>query len=566
MADLPDALVKHRARLSEIVRVLAHNGLAAWAARGAGLAGIGPVEQLIDRRMAPEDLELTDGARLRMALTELGTTWIKLGQMLSLRPDVVGEDIATELEKLQADVPADPPGVAQRRVESELGGPVSTRYASFESEPFASGSVAQVHRAVLDDGTDVAVKVLHDGADIRVKQDLELMAAIADYLEHEDAEIAQLRPTILIDEFATMMEAAIDLSQELANLQRFRRNFADEPDIIIPTPYPAVSSHGVLTMSMISGRPFTDRASVEAAGWDVEELVHRAADVYLEMIFRDGIYHADPHPGNFLLPDSTHMAILDFGDIGRLTGQRRRQLETMVIAIGTRDVDSLIDIVLELTTPPPGIDATQLRAAIETWLNRYLLVGVDELDMNAIMSSGMQLLHRYKLVLPADLALLFRVLLRLQGLGRGVGTEVRVSELLEPYVRKMLLERFDPRRILRGVGRSARGWDHLLGDLPDEVEAILQQIRTGTLGVDFRIHDADQAVDRLVDGVVTAASIMAGAQLISRKSGPTVGGISVPGLIAAGVGVVTWQRLIARRGQPRSWVTRARRVADMARS
>ena len=150
--------------------------------------------------------------------------------------------------------------------------------------------------------------------------------------------------------------------------------------------------------------------------------------------------------------------------------------------------------------------------------------------MNAIMSSGMQLLHDYKLVLPADLALLFRVLLRLQGLGRGVGTEVRVTELLEPYVRKMLLERFDPRRIVRGVGRSARSWDHLLGDLPDEIEAILQQVRTGNLDVDFRIHDADQAVDRLVDGVVTAASIMAGAQLISRRSGPTVGGVSVPGL------------------------------------
>ena len=566
MADLAESLVKHRARLNEIAKVLAHHGLAAWAARGAGIAGVGPVEQLIDRRMAPEDLEASDGARLRNALTELGTTWIKFGQMLSLRPDVVGEDIAAELEKLQADVPVDPPGVAQRRVESDLGGPVSKLYASFESEPFASGSVAQVHRAVLEDGTAVAVKVLHDGAGVRVQEDLELMAAIADYLEHEDPEIAQLRPTILIDEFATMMGAAIDLGQELAEPPAVPSNFADETDVVIPTPYPDRSSHNVLTMSMISGRPFTDRASVEASGWDVEELVHRAADVYLEMIFRDGIYHADPHPGNFLLPDGTHMAILDFGDIGRLTGQRRRQLETMVIAIGTRDVDSLIDIVLELTTPPPGVDTAQLRAGIETWLNRYLLVGVGELDMNAIVSSGMQLLHDYKLALPADLALLFRVLLRLQGLGRGVGTEVRVNGAARAHVHKTLLERFDPGRILRGVGRSARSWDHLLGDLPDEIEAILQQIRTGTLGVDFRVHDADQAVDRLVDGVVTAASIMAGAQLISRKSGPTVGGISIPGLVASGVGVVTWQRLVARRSPQRSWVTRVRRIVDMTRT
>ena len=194
---------------------------------------------------------------------------------------------------------------------------------------------------------------------------------------------------------------------------------------------------------MISGRPFTDRASVEASGWDVDELVHRAADIYLEMIFRDGIYHADPHPGNFLLPDSTHMAILDFGDIGRLTGQRRRQLETMVIAIGTHDVDALIDIVLELTTPPPGVDTAQLRASIETWLNRYLLVGVGELDMNGIMSSGMKLLHDYKLVLPPTWLCSSECCSasRTRPWGRDRGPCHRA---LEPYVRKMMLERSTP--------------------------------------------------------------------------------------------------------------------------
>ena len=184
----------------------------------------------------------------------------------------------------------------------------------------------------------MAVKVLHDGVERRVLEDLDLMQAVATYLEQEDAELAQLRPTLLIAEFSEMMHDAIDLSQELTNLQRFTANFAAEPDIVIPTPHPELSRRRVLTMSMITGSPFTDRASVEAAGWDVEALVHRAADVYLEMIFRDSLYHADPHPGNFLLPDSTHMAILDFGDVGRLTmpaqtptggdGDRRRAPRT----------------------------------------------------------------------------------------------------------------------------------------------------------------------------------------------------------------------------------------------
>jgi ubiquinone biosynthesis protein len=478
---------------------------------------------------------------------------------------VVGADVAAELEQLQAAVPADPPGVAQRTVEAELGKGIADLYASFEPEPFASGSVAQVHRATLADGTLVAVKVVHDGAAERVHEDLELMAGLAGYFEARDPELAQLRPTVLVDEFAAMMHGAIDLGEELDSLQRVSRNFATEPDVVIPTPYPERSTAKVLTMSMITGSPFTDRASVEATGWDVDALVQRSADIYMEMIFRDGLYHADPHPGNFLIPDATHLAILDFGDVGRLSSTRRSQLENLVIAVGTRDVEALIDVFVEMTTPPPGIDMRQLRADVEVWLNRYLLVGVGELDMSAIVSSGMALLHRHHLVLPADLALLFRVLLRLQGLGRGVGMEVRVTELLQPYVTKMMAERFNPRRLGRHLARSVRGWEHLLGGLPDDIETLLEQLRTGTLGVDFRVHDPDHAVDHLVDGLITSASVLAGAQLVARRAGPLVAGVSLPGLIATAVGLATWQRLIARRETTRSWVERARTIAQTTR-
>ena len=175
MAEVTATLIHHRKRLNEIARVLVHHGLAAWAARGAGIAGVEPVEHLINRVISPDELEMSEGQRLRGALTELGTTFIKFGQMLSLRPDVVGEDIATELAKLQASVPPDPPGVAQATVEADLGRPVAELYGSFEPEAFASGSVAQVHRATLRDGTPVAVKVLHDGADTKVRDDVELM-------------------------------------------------------------------------------------------------------------------------------------------------------------------------------------------------------------------------------------------------------------------------------------------------------------------------------------------------------------------------------------------------------
>ena len=506
---------------------------------------------------------MTEGERLRGALTELGTTFIKFGQMLSLRPDVVGEDVANELSKLQASVPPDPPGAAQATVEAQLGKPLAELYSSFEPEPFASGSVAQVHRAMLQDGTPVAVKVLHAGADLTVRDDVELMGAIAAYLEDEDPELAQLRPTILMGEFASMVGAAIDLGQELANLQRFQSNFAGEPDVVIPTPYPELSGHKVLTMALMSGGTVTDRASVEAAGWDVERLVHRSAEVYLEMVFRDGLYHADPHPRNFILADAQHLVILDFGDVGRITSERRRQLEDLVIAIGTRNIDALVDIIVELTTPPSTLDLTALRADIELWVDRYLLGGVGQLDMSGIFSTGMRLLHDHALVLPADMALLFRVLLNLQGLGRGLGAEMRVVELLQPYVAKIMAERFSPRRIARHAGRSARSWDYFLAGLPEELHAILEETKAGKVGLDFRIHDTDHAIDHLVDGLITAAAVIAGAELVARRAAPVVGSFSVPGLVVSAAALLSWQRLVARRQTRPSWVTRARRAIEI---
>ena len=565
MPGLPAALMRHRARLDEIAGVFAKYGFAAWVQRGSGLVSTRVMQGLVDRHVDPQIVSMSDGERLRRALTELGTTWVKFGQMLSLRPDVVGDDVAEELAKLQATVAPDPPGVAQALVERELGAAVSDFFGSFDPEPMASGSVAQVHRATLPDGTAVAVKVLHDGVEHRVLADLELMEAIAAYLENEDPGIAQLRPTVIVSEFSQMLHDAIDLSQELQNLQRFTVNFADEPDIVIPRPYPELSRRRVLTMSLISGAPFADRASVEATGWDVDALVRRAAEIYLEMIFRDSLYHADPQPGNLLLPDGTHIAILDFGDVGRISSMRKRQLEDLVIAAGTNDVDGFIDVVVEITTPPPTVDMNKLRSQIDVWLNHYLLIGVGHLDMAAIINTGMELLHDNGLVLPADLSLLFRVMLQLQGLGRELDTEVRVTELLQPYMKKLLAERFDPRRLARHAGRTIRGWDRLAASLPGDIEEIVQQIRAGRLAIDFRVHDADGAVDHLVDGLVAAASVLASAQLFSRRTGPTVGPISMPGLVAAGVGVLTWQRLVRRRREHKTWVSRARELAESRR-
>jgi ubiquinone biosynthesis protein len=472
MAGIPTTIVRNRRRLDEIVRVLTKYGFAAWVQRSSSLVKLPAIERVVEHRASPEVLAMSDGERLRRAFSELGTTWIKFGQMLSMRGELISDEVAEQLTLLQEQVPADDTEVVFALVEQELGGPVSSFFRTFAPQPIASGSVAQVHRATLPDGTAVAVKVLHDGVEHRVSEDLELMGAIASHLD-SDPELARLRPSRLVGEFAEMMIDAIDLSHELSHLQQFARNFADEPDVVIPNPYPELSRRRVLTMSLISGCSLADRASVEATGWDVDALVHRAADIFLEMVFRDSFFHADPHPGNLRLPDGSHVALLDFGDVGRLSGDRKTQLEDMVLAIGMGDVEFLVDVFIDMTSPSAAVDRSRLASSIDAWLTGSLLDGLGQIDVSALVQGGMHILYDNDLVLPADLGLLFRVLVRLQGLGREVNTEVRITELLESHVRPILMERLNPAHAIRSAGRAVAAWQHLATVMPREVGSIL---------------------------------------------------------------------------------------------
>ena len=556
--DIAGVLFRHRDRIKEIADVFARYGFARLADNAGAALDSGLRATLVTRIADPDLVALTSGQRLRGALSELGTTWIKFGQMLSLRPDLLGNDVAAELAKLQSDVPPDPPGSAESTIKSELGVDVDDAFGTFEPTPMASASVAQAHRATLKDGTSVVVKVVHSGAQAKVVDDLELMRALAGFVEDRDEALAAYSPTVLVDEFDTMMRAAIDLRQELANLQLFTANFADEHDVVIPRPFPELCSTSVLTMSLLTGAKVTGRDSVISTGWDVDDLVRRTSNIYLEMVFRDGVYHADPHPGNFLLPDGQHLAILDFGDVGHLTGPRRSQLEALLLAVGSQDVEEVTDIVIDITRAPADLDADRLSGQIGTWLSRYLGGSVANLDLVGMVNAGMQIMHSNHLTFPSDLALLFRVLLRLQGLSGSVGAHVSLTELLQPYLEKMTLDRLNPVSIGRRALRTLRGWERLLATAPANLRPILRQLRDGTIGVEFRIHDADGVTDRLVDGVIAAASILASAELIGRQTGPRIGEVSIPGAIALTVGVVTWRRLIANRVGHRSGLSRIR--------
>ncbi len=560
-------LIQNRSRIHEIAVVLARYGFGSLAAQAATAATGGGApsipEKLLARMVDPSVAAMNTGERVRAALTDLGTTFVKFGQMLSQRPDLVGPDIAGELTGLQTNVPADALGLAERRIERELGRPVGEVFAEFESVAMASGSVAQVHRATLLDGTAVVVKVLHDGADHRVLSDVELMRVLAGYLETVDHELADYRPAAMVGEFETMMRAAIDFRVELGSMQRFRANFAAEPDVVIPTPFPEQSGPGVLTMELIEGHPITSRKQLTAEGFDVDALVQRTLDAYLEMLFRDGIFHADPHPGNFLLEVPNKVAFLDFGDIGRLSAARRRQVEDLMLAVGLRDADSLTDALSIICHAPPTLDRERFGGDVDQWMARYLSAGMGEFDVPGMISQGAEILHVHQLHLPSDLVLVFRVLLRLQGLAQSLEVQTSIGDAIQPYLGEMMQHRFDPRRIGHDALRTLRSWERLMQDLPDDVRSVVHQLSRGEVAVDLRLHDPDKTMDRVIDGLLAASSLLAAAMLWSTRAGPTVRGVSVPGAVTAVVGAGTWLRLIRARRERRDGIAR---TIDLAKT
>ena len=377
MSDVGGVLIHQRRRVVEIVDVFARYGFTQLASVFGAATGDEPSRFPLHRaglRLAgladPELVAMTTGERLRAALAELGTTWVKLGQMLSLRADLVGADIAEALSGLQSTVPADAPGLATATVETELGRPVALAFASFSDEPLASGSVAQVHAATLHDGTEVVVKVLHHDADRKVKGDVELMKVLARSVESLDAGLARYNPVAIVAEFSDLMLGAVDFLHELTHLQQIGGNLAVEPDIVVPHAYPELSTSRVLTMSRIYGGAVDSRASLEASGWTVERFVQRTSDVFLAMIFRDGMFHADPHPGNFIVPDAGHLAILDFGDVGYLTPSRRLDFQALLLAISERDASDFTHALMAVTRASVEVDEDVVLGDVEEWMQR----------------------------------------------------------------------------------------------------------------------------------------------------------------------------------------------------
>ena len=494
----------------------------------------------------------TREARIRLALTELGPTFIKLGQLLSTRPDVVGRPLASELKALQDSAPADPPATVRQTIEEELGQPLAEIFKSFQDEPLASASIGQVHAAVLPSGERVVVKVQRKGIAHIMRRDLEVLGVLAQLMERLP-EFEPYRPTATLAEMQRVLLRELDYGREERNLQHFENRFEGDLRVHVPRPYAEWCTPRVLTMEMLDGVKLAAVEQLDDSGFDRDRVARAGADLYMEMIFDDGFYHADPHPGNVILLPGNVIGLLDFGMVGRIDEQLREDVEEVMLAVVQADSIHLASVISRIGRIPAGLDQNAFRADLDDFVEHYTTQSLDEVDLTGALTEMIDLIHRYRISLPPQISMLIKTLVTLEGTAKALSPQFSLMEVMKPMQRKALLRRLSPQRRLKKIRRAYMELEHLATVLPRRTMDILQQIQTGDFDVHLDHRGLEPSVNRLVLGLLTSALFVGSAMLLSQRVPPLlfpdtpvfgIHDLSVLGLLGCALSFLVGLRLL----------------------
>jgi len=532
-------------RWGEILTILSKYGLADWISR----FDLAVVKGFLKNRDGEALAHLSRETRIRLAIEELGPSFIKLGQILSTRPDQVGLPLAQELQRLQTHVPCDKPDVVRATIETELGRSIDELFADFDSSPLASASIGQVHRARLMTGEDVVIKVQHAGARRCMEVDLEILAGLAQ-LADGVPELKHYRPQSTVAEFRRVIRRELDFAREARNLQQFAREFAGSPYVRIPLYFPALSTSRVLTMEWLDGEKIAEIARTSANGaetpagsCDLRQVARRGAEMYLEMVFQNGFYHGDPHPGNLVVLPGGKIGLLDFGMVGRLDESLREDIEDMLASIVSQDAQQLTSLVMRLGAVPPGLDEPALSVDLTEFVLHYANQPADQFDLASALTEMIEIVQRYHIALPSPLAMLIKVLVMLEGTARLLEPRFSLMEVLQPYQQKMWRRRMSPARQVRKARRLYSELEQLAEVLPRRLRDILQQIESGKFDVHLDHRGLEPSVNRLVLGLLTS-SLFLGSSLLISQDAWAFRGVSVPGTFGVFVSAFLGWRLL----------------------
>jgi ubiquinone biosynthesis protein len=518
--------LEHQAvRVAEIAGVLAKYELSGW------LSSIPAphLREFLQKSQGAALKDLSREERIRLALTELGTTFIKVGQMMSTRADLFGPELASELGKLQSQTPPDAPDVVLATVEAELGKPAEEAFLEFDSVAFASASVAQVHRARLRTGELVAVKVQKAGIHEKVAADLSILTSLADLIEKHSEDLKVYQPVQFVSEFKKSILSELDFTRERRNLERFGQNFADDETVQFPRVYADYSSRKVLTMDLLEGVLASEVDELRDAGEDLDEFARRGATIFLDMIFRDSFYHADPHPGNLMLLPCGIVGVLDCGMVGRLDRGLHEDFETLIMAVSQNDAEVLTDALWKLSTAKPSVRRDALQADLAELLETATQSSIKEMNLSSLLDDLTSIIRKYRIGLRPGLTSLLRTLVLLEGTSQLLNPEFSLAELMCPYYEQILINRFMPSDWVPKLQRNYRQWSSLLQTLPRDINDTVQQVQAGKFLIRLEHRHLDTVVNRLVLGIIVSALLLGSSLLWSLKAPPLWDRISIFG-------------------------------------
>jgi ubiquinone biosynthesis protein len=518
-------------RLSEIAQVAVRHGFG-YVFRRNRLGHLIPGRDGLD----PDAPASERGRRLREMLDELGPTFVKFGQLLSMRPDVLPPDIIAELRGLQDDVRPFPYELAKQAIEEALEQPIERLFLEFEEAPMAAASIGQVHRAVLPNGHRVAVKVQRPGAPRQIEADLSLLHQAARIAKERVRALDFIDTHELVEEFARAIRQELDYRLEARNAEVFRRNFAGHPHVRVPRVYWTYTRTRVLTLEYLEGTQVADVDELQLTLEERRRLAYLMTEAWMTMIFRHGFFHGDPHPANILVLDRPdQIGLVDFGLAGKLTDEDMSKLTRLFIDCANENVDVLPKRLAELGVRYPKEREEQFVAELRELFYRYYGANLSEIDPLQVIREGFGLIYSLNLKLPTRFVLLDKAIATVGSVGIELYPEFNVFEVAKPYARALLIGRYTPRRLAKRARREAFNLAEIALEAPYQLHDVLQQARDGQIEVGFVHKGLDEfmqrvnvAFNRLVVALVVTGGLI-GSSLIGifAESGPHLLGIHV---------------------------------------
>jgi ubiquinone biosynthesis protein len=527
--------IANLSRMHEIVRWLSIAGFGDIC-KNMGLQDIALRAGEMLKLERPEDLgQLERPARVRRVFERLGPTFVKLGQILATRPDLFGPEWISEFEKLQSQAPQLDFEELRPQIEEDLGAPLSEIFEEVETKPLGAASMAQVHRATLKDGTKVILKIQRPGIRAKIEADMRILAYLASLAEKNIPELATYQPQKVVDQFVRSLQNELNFMTEGQNAEQVAANFEGNDQIVIPKVYWEWTKERINVQELVDGIPGVNIQALDEAGMDRKRIAQVGANAVLKMIMVDGVFHADPHPGNFFILPGERVAFIDFGMVGRVSEMRRKQIMQLLYSMVQQDAEGLAAILLDWAGRK-GEKPGELLVEVDEFLSKYKVTGTDmkSMDMAVMVNDLLGLVRNNKLSMPPDQAMLLKVFVSLEGAFRKLDPEFDMITTIQPILTQTVMDQFSPQNIAKRGFKVLAEAAEFLGELPKELHRLLNQAQDGKMRMTIEVHQLDDITqrisrlgNRLAIAAITSALILGTSIVMSFATGPIVYGINI---------------------------------------